>query len=247
MAMERRTIGKETTFRDVQCASLIKVVCSYPMMKETMVTNHNKECLPHLFISLRHRFSHFLQPAMCRQRHVEGTPLSTQWVKGVLINEDQWPEHVRWSCVLIPHARRQVEVLQGEKIFWADLCVSGQRSKLCGKGSDVSRDGWFEARCSCSDACASFWKNTTERALRTRIYYGMRLPHGSLRSDMSIRDPTLQRRQTHRYWCPDVSVDVPTITHDKVMFVVSVKKVGARVSVWRGAGKALHSPLLWMG
>jgi hypothetical protein len=238
-------VAEEDTFRGDQGTSLIKVVCSYPMMKETMVTNHKNECLPHLFGNLQNRFSHFLQPAMCRQRHVEGCPLTTHWVEGVPINEDQWPEHVRWSCVLIPAAtvgpsRCELEVMPGEKVLV-------RPSQLCGKGSDLDRDGWFEARCPCSDARASFWKHTTERALRTRLYYGVELPFCPLRSEMSIRDPTLQRRQTHRCWRPDVRVGISTIIHVKVMFVVSVNKVGARVSAWRGAGKALLSPLLWMG
>jgi len=235
-------VAEENTSRGDQGTSLIKVVCSYPMMKETMVTNHKNECLPHLFGNLQNRFSHFLQPAMCRQRHVEGIPLSTHWVEGVPINEDQWPEHVRWSCVLIPAEaigplRRRVEVIQGEKVLV-------RPSQLCGKGSDVDRDGWFESRCLCSDACASFWKHNTERALNT---LRNALPFCPLRSEMSIRDPTLQRRQTRRCWRPDVRVGISTIIHVKVMFSVSANEVGARVSAWRGAGKALLSPLLWMG
>ena len=234
-------VAEEDTFRGDQGTSLIKVVCSYPMMKETMV-NHKNECLPHLFGNLQNRFSHFLQPAMCRQRHVEGCPLTTHWVEGVPINEDQWPEHVRWSCVLIPAEaigplRRRVEVIQGEKVLV-------RPSQLCGKGSDVDRDGWFESRCLCSDACASFWKHNTERALNT---LRNALPFCPLRSEMSIRDPTLQRRQTRRCWRPDVRVGISTIIHVKVMFSVSANEVGARVSAWRGAGKALLSPLLWMG
>ena len=199
-------VAEEGTFRGDQGTSLIKVVCSYPMMKETMVTNHKNGCLPHLFGNLQNRFSHFLQPAMCRQRHVEGWPLTTH-VEGVPINEDQWPEHVRWSCVLIPAEaigplRRECEVIRGEKCE----VVQGEKvlvrpSQLCGKGSDVDRDGWFEARCLCSDARASFWKHTTEQALRTRVHYGVELPFCPLRSEMSISDPTLQRRQTHRCWC----------------------------------------------